>query len=64
MNLFPKKSCLTNLLEYLTCISDYVDKGVPVDVIYLDFLKAFDKVPHKCLMLKVGAHGIGGCVFR
>ena len=29
-----------------------------MDVIYLDFQKAFDKVPHKRLMLKVDSHGI------
>ena len=29
-----------------------------VDVIYLDFQKAFDKVPHERLPVKVMAHGI------
>jgi ribonucleases P/MRP protein subunit RPP40 len=54
------RSCLTNLLTFLDFVHDYVDKGVPVDVVYLDFKKAFDKVPHCRLMLKVKAHGIGG----
>ena len=58
------KSCLTNLLEYLTFVSEYIDKGIPVDVIYLDFQKAFDKVPHKRLVAKVHAHGIQGSVHR
>jgi len=35
-----------------------------VDVIYLDFAKAFDKVPHKRLCLKVKNHGIDGDVLR
>ena len=31
-----------------------------VDIVYLDFQKAFDKVPHKRLISKVKAHGITG----
>ena len=37
-----------------------MDRGIPIDVIYLDFRKAFDKVPHNRLLRKVEAHGIGG----
>jgi len=33
-----------------------------VDFIFLDFAKAFDKVPHKRLILKLRAHGIIGKV--
>ena len=56
------RSCLTNLLLYLDFVSNYIDKGVPVDAIYLDFRKAFDKVPHKRLLNKVRANGIDGLV--
>ena len=31
-----------------------------MDIIYLDFQKAFDKIPHKRLLHKLAAHGIGG----
>ena len=34
----------------------------PVDVIYLDFQKAFDKVPHQRLLIKLKSHGIGESV--
>jgi hypothetical protein len=59
-----KRSCLTNLLEFLETVSNYVDQGYPIDVIYLDFQKAFDKVPHKRLMLKIEALGIIGEVYN
>ena len=32
------------------------------DIIYLDFQKAFDKVPHQRLLLKLKAHGIGDSI--
>ena len=35
-----------------------VDRRSTVDIIYLDFQKGFDKVPHKSLLLKLKAHGI------
>ena len=39
-----------------------VDKGHAVDVIYLDFQKAFDKVPNQRLLRKLISHGITGDV--
>jgi hypothetical protein len=56
------KSCLTNLLEYLEVLTKLVDEGHSVDVVYLDFAKAFDKVPHQRLLMKMKAHGIDGKV--
>ena len=53
------RSCLTNLLEYTEIISKWVDDGSPVDVIYLDFQKAFDKLPHQRLLMKLKSHGMG-----
>ena len=43
------RSCLTNLLCFFEEITKWVDDGSQVDVIYLDFQKAFDKVPHQRL---------------
>jgi hypothetical protein len=56
------RSCLTNLLTFLEDVTRSIDKGIPVDVIYLDFAKAFDKVPHQRLKHKLEAHGIRGQV--
>ena len=57
-----QRACLTNLIEFFEDVTSRMDKGEPVDVLYLDFQKAFDKVPHKRLAYKLKAHGIGGSV--
>ena len=58
------RSCLTSLLEFLELVSNYIDQWHPVDVIYLDFQKAFDKVPHKRLMMKIKSLGIAENVYN
>ena len=58
------RSCLTNLLGFFAEITKWVDEGLPVDVIYLDFQKAFDKVPHQRLILKLKAHGMGNSIIN
>ena len=52
------KSCLTNLLSFLEDVTSAIDEGKPVDVIYLDFSKASDKVPHLRLIHKIKCHEI------
>ena len=54
------KSCQTNLIEYLDTLTKLVEAGHSVDIIYLDFAKAFDKVPHQRLLLKLQSHGVTG----
>ena len=54
---------------HLLCYYDRVTEMMQeregwVDSIYLDFSKAFDKVPHKRLLRKLEAHGIEGKVLR
>jgi hypothetical protein len=41
-------------------VAEKLDSGEPVDVIYLDFQKAFDNVPHERLLSKLKAIGING----
>jgi len=60
----PKKSCATNLLEFLEKITEFFENGIPVDILYLDFSKAFDKVPHRRLLTKMETFGIKGDLLK
>ena len=55
-----KRSCLTNLLSFMEKVAEYLDSGEPVDVVFWDFQKAFDKVPHKRLIERLRDIGIKG----
>ncbi|KAF2344794.1 Reverse transcriptase domain [Trinorchestia longiramus] len=59
-----KRSCLTNLLDFFGEVNRIYDCTKAVDLVYLDFQKAFDKVPYERLMAKVEAHGIRGNYFQ
>ena len=54
------RSCTSNLLEAFDTIIDMMDEGLPVDVLYFDFRKAFDTVPHYRLLVKLENMGITG----
>jgi hypothetical protein len=54
------RSCVTNVVEFMEIVTEAVDNGEAVDIFYLDFSKAFDKVPKERLMVKVRAKGIEG----
>ena len=51
-------ACLSNLLEYIFDLTKLVGEGKPVDIFYLDFAKAFDKVSHQRLIAKATLGGI------
>ena len=58
----PGRSCQSNLLEFLERVTDDTDRGNNTDVAYLDFAKAFDKVPHARLLVKMKALGVNNQV--
>lgn len=54
------RSTVLQMLKVLDIWSQILDQGGCLDVIYCDFMKAFDKVPHNRLLYKLGNYGITG----
>ena len=59
-----KRSCITQLLEVMEIWTNLYDQGIPWDTIYMDFAKAFDRVPHNRLIAKARSLGIRGNLLK
>ena len=55
-----KRSCETQLIEFVHDIAFNMQKGVQNDVVVMDFAKAFDKVAHNRLLFKLSSYGVKG----
>ena len=51
------RSTVLQLLNVMDVWTNAIDKGDSIDTVYLDFTKAFDKVPHNRLMSKMNSIG-------
>ncbi|CAM5164912.1 unnamed protein product [Eretmochelys imbricata] len=58
------KSCLTNLIAFYDEITGFVDEGKAVDVLFLDFSKAFDMVSHSTLASNLKKYGLNEWTIR
>jgi len=52
------RSCLTNLISFSDKITHLVGEGKAVDVVSLDFSKAFDTISHSNLLEKLATCGL------
>jgi hypothetical protein len=57
-------SCETQLISAIHDIAQELDNRHQVDMIVMDFQKAFDKVPHRRLLLKLWRYGIRGKIHK
>jgi len=55
------RSCFTNLISSYDQVTRLVDEGKAVDVVYIDFNKAFYTVSHSILLDKLAVNGLDGC---
>lgn len=55
----PGWSTVLQLIKVMDKWTETIDDGYAIDVIYCDFMKAFDRVAHKRLMSKIKSYGIG-----
>jgi len=54
------RSTVSQLIEHIESVIEGLEEGGNVDVVYLDFSKAFDKVDHGVLLHEIRRLGIGG----
>ena len=56
------RSTQTQLLQHYSDVYEALEEGIRLDTVYLDFVKAFDKVDHNILIKKIVDHKIKGKV--
>ena len=59
-----RRSTTLQLLYVLDEWTEIIDSGGTIDAVYMDFMKAFDKVPHVRLLKKLESYGIGGVLLK
>ena len=58
--LHAKRSTKTQLIQTVDDLTKCIDLGETIHMAIVDFSKAFDKVPHQCVQVKLHQYGIKG----
>jgi hypothetical protein len=58
------RSTTLQLLRVMDHWTEILDNGGVINTIYMDFMKAFDKVPHRRLLSKLKSYGLNTCIRR
>ena len=58
------RSCVTQLLNTIADWIRLLEDDEPIDCVYLDLQKAFDKVPHARLLVKLKGYGVDGAILK
>ena len=59
-----KRSCETQLIVTIQELARNLSAGEQMDIVLLDFSKAFDKVPHRRLLMKLDYYGVRGLTIK
>jgi hypothetical protein len=59
-----KKSCVTNLLETMDLVTNALEENYSIDILFLDFAKAFDSVSHEKLYIKLRDLGFNSSLIK
>ena len=56
----PGRSCITNMLTVMDSLTQAYDDGQISEAVFIDFSKAFDRVPNATVLHKLKAYGLEG----
>ena len=59
-----RRSCETQLLTFIQDLASNMVNGGQTDIILMDFSKAFDKVPHQRLLVKLEYYGVRSNILK
>ena len=60
----PNHSCQTQLIDFIDEVQRSMNARQQTDLLFLDFSKAFDTVPHRRLLSKLNFYGVRGQLYH